>query len=259
MLTLIEKYYNKFNEDKRLTHRHGIVEYEITMKYIQKFLKKYKSPKIIDIGAGTGKYSIFLSNQGYDVTAVELVKCNLQKLQEKNSNVKAYQGNALNLSKFNDKSFDITLLLGPMYHLFNHDDLIKVLNEAKRITKDNGIIFVAYYMNEYAILIHGFRDGNIDDSILNKKVDNTFHCRTKEEDIYNFYRLKDINKLNREVGLKRVKIFAPDGPSDYMRETINKLSDKDFDLFIKYQMQVCENKELLGASSHLVDIIKKNG
>jgi ubiquinone/menaquinone biosynthesis C-methylase UbiE len=258
MLSAIEKYYNKFNEDKRLTHRHGIVEYRLTMKYIQKFLKNFNSPKIIDIGAGTGKYSVELSKQGYDVTAVELVKCNLQKLKEKKSNVKAYQGNALDLSMFSDKSFDITLLLGPMYHLFNHNDLIKALSEAKRITKDDGVIFVAYYMNEYAVLIHGFRDKNIDDSIKNNKIDKSFHCRTSEEDIYNFYRLKDINKLNREVGLKRVKIFAPDGPSDYMRETINKLSDEDFELFVNYQMQVCENKELLGASSHLVDILKKN-
>ena len=31
------KYYNKFNEDKRLTRRHGIVEYITTMKYIHKY------------------------------------------------------------------------------------------------------------------------------------------------------------------------------------------------------------------------------
>ena len=33
------KYYNKFNEDKRLTRRHGIVEYTTSMKYIHKYLK----------------------------------------------------------------------------------------------------------------------------------------------------------------------------------------------------------------------------
>ena len=70
---LIE-YYNKFNEDKRLTRRHGIVEFTTAMKYIEKYLSKFENPKIIDIGAGTGKYSIKLANKGYDVTAVELVK-----------------------------------------------------------------------------------------------------------------------------------------------------------------------------------------
>jgi len=79
------KYYNKFNEDKRLTRRHGIVEFTVTMKYINDYLKNKNNPKILDIGAGTGKYSIELYNNGYDVSAVELVKHNLMTLKKHNS------------------------------------------------------------------------------------------------------------------------------------------------------------------------------
>ncbi len=75
-------YYNKFNENKRLDRRHGIVEYTTAMKYIKKYLKKFKNPQIIDIGAGTGKYSIELANMGYNVTAVELVKHNLMTIKK---------------------------------------------------------------------------------------------------------------------------------------------------------------------------------
>ena len=32
---------------------------------------------VLDIGAGTGRYSIALYEEGYDVTAVELFKCNV--------------------------------------------------------------------------------------------------------------------------------------------------------------------------------------
>lgn len=67
--------------------------------------------KILDIGAGTGRYSVPLSEEGYDVTAVELVKHNLGLLKAKNSNVKAYQGNALKLKRFEDNTFDMSLLL----------------------------------------------------------------------------------------------------------------------------------------------------
>ena len=77
-------YYNKFNEDKRLTHRHGIVEFNTTIKYIDEILKKIDNPKIIDVGAGCGKYSIYLSDKGYNVTAVELIKHNLMTLKRKN-------------------------------------------------------------------------------------------------------------------------------------------------------------------------------
>lgn len=66
----------------------------------------------MDIGAGTGRYSVALAEEGFDVTAVELVKHNLGILKSKNSSVKAYQGNALKLKRFEDETFDITLLFG---------------------------------------------------------------------------------------------------------------------------------------------------
>ena len=61
------KYYNKFNEDKRLNTRHGQIEFITSMKYIKEYLKEFNNPKILDVGAGTGKYSINLANDGYDV------------------------------------------------------------------------------------------------------------------------------------------------------------------------------------------------
>lgn len=251
------KYYNKFNEDKRLTHRHGIVEYTTSMKYIHKYLKKFNNPKIIDIGAGTGKYSVSLSEEGYDVTAVELVKHNLMTLKAKNSSVKAHLGNATNLSSFKDKSFDIVLLFGPLYHLITKDEKILALKEARRILKDDGYIFISYYMNDYAVITHGFKDKNIIDAINNKKIDHNFHIISDENDLYSMVRIKDINDLNKLTKLKRVKILAQDGPSDYMRRSLNEMDNEMFEIYIKYHLLVCENKELLGASSHVLDIVKK--
>ena len=157
----LDEYYNKFNEDKRLTRRHGIVEYTTSMKYIHEFIPADKKIKIIDIGAGTGKYSIALSLEGHDVTAIEPAAPNLGKLKAKKSNVKAYQGNALDLKKFTENAHDITLLFGPMYHLISHEDKIKALLEAKRVTKPGGYLFVAYCMNEYSVLTYGFKEHHI--------------------------------------------------------------------------------------------------
>ncbi|MCR5785786.1 MAG: methyltransferase domain-containing protein, partial [Eubacterium sp.] len=111
----IEDYYNKFNEDKRLLSRHGQVEYRISMKYIHDCLKP--GDKILDIGAATGGYSIPLYEEGYDVTAVELVQHNLGRLKAKCPGVKAFKGNAIKLKRFEDDTFDLTLLFGPLYHL----------------------------------------------------------------------------------------------------------------------------------------------
>ena len=58
---ILIKYYNKFNEDKRLNSKYGNIEYITSMKYIHEYLNKMDNPKIMDIGAGTGRYSIPLA------------------------------------------------------------------------------------------------------------------------------------------------------------------------------------------------------
>ena len=251
------KYYNKFNEDKRLTRRHGIVEFKIAMKYITEYLKEMNNPKIIDIGAGTGKYSIELFNMGYDVTAVELVKHNLRLIEKKCNSIKSYEGNATDLKMLKDKSFDVVILFGPLYHLISKDEKLKALNEAKRILKDDGIIFISYLMNEYAILTYGFKEGNILECINNNKLDSSYHIVSNDDDLYSYVRLEDIDELNILSNLKRIKIVSQDGPTDYMRPIINKLSEEEFDEYINYHLSICERHELLGASSHILDIVKK--
>ena len=253
---LIE-YYNKFNENKRLDRRHGIVEYTTAMKYIKRYLKKFKNPQIIDIGAGTGKYSIELANMGYNVTAVELVKHNLMTIKENSTKINTILGNAINLKKIKDNSYDIVILFGPMYHLISDEDKIKALNEAKRIAKPNGYIFISYYMNEYAIIKHGFMEKKIKESLKNDLVDNNFHITPKKTDLYSMVRLEDINKYKNIVGLKRVKILSQDGPTDYIRKYINDLDEEEFNIYINYHLSICERKELLGSSSHILDILKK--
>lgn len=250
------RYYEKFDEDRRLGRKHGQVEFFVSLAYIKKYLKKYGCKKVADIGAGTGAYSLELNKMGYDMTAVEYVRKNLEVLRNKQSRVKTFLGDAKNLSMLKENSFDATILFGPIYHAISFEDKIKILNEAKRITKKDGLIFIAYYMNEYAILLHGFRDNNILESIKNGRVDKNFHIKNLPEDLYSFERMSDINKYNKICRLKRLKIFAPDGASDYMRDCLNKMDDKTFEIFKKYQLKLSSKKELLGASSHLVDIVK---
>ena len=251
------KYYNKFNEDKRLTRRHGIVEYEVAMKYIHKYLKDMNNPKILDVGSGTGIYSISLFNEGYDVTAVELIKHNLMTLKAKNKLIKTYKANATNLYMFDDKVFDMVLLFGPMYHLISKKEKLRALKEAKRVLKDDGILLISYYMNDYAIIKHGFMENTILKSLKDNKVNDNFNIISKEDDLYSYITLDEIEDLNRISNLKRIKIIAQDGLTDYLRPYINKLNEEEFKLYIKYHLSICEKKEFLGTTSHILDIVKK--
>lgn len=252
----LEKYYCKFNEDKRLLSRHGQVEYFVAEKYIQEVIAGRTNLNIIDIGAGTGRYAIPLSEQGHNVTAVELVKKNVSTIKLKNSKVKAIQGSALNL-KFDDNTFDIALLFGPLYHLFSYEDKLKAILEAKRVLKPNGYLLIMYLSNEYAVITYAFKEGNLQKVLNEKKLDSNFQCQTTEKDLYSYVRIEEINKLKNESKLNRYKIIGVDGATDYIRPTINKLSVEDFEIYKKYQLSICERPELIGASSHIMDILQK--
>jgi ubiquinone/menaquinone biosynthesis C-methylase UbiE len=261
----IEKHYNKFNEEKRLTRKHGQVEFITSMKYIHKYLdilakenniNDKSEIKIMDIGAGTGRYSVALSDEGYDVTAVEYVKHNLGLLKAKKSAVKAYQGTAVNLKRFKDSDYDLTLLFGPMYHLFGFDDKLKALNEAVRITKPGGIVLVAYCMNEYCVLTYAFKQNHIKECLENGKLSEDFHCIQEKQDLYDYVRLDDIDKLNEAAGVKRLQIISADGPADYMRQILNAMDDETFNHFIEYHLATCERPELIGAGAHTLDILR---
>lgn len=263
----IEKYYNKFNEEKRLDTRHGQVEFRITMKYVHDALQKLMDShntqkpaeiKILDIGAATGRYSVPLSNEGYDVTAVELVKYNLGILKKKNSNVKAMQGNALNLKKLPDETFDLTLLFGPMYHLMKREEKVQALKEAKRVTKRGGYILVAYIMNEYAFVMYAIQENRVKECLEKGLLSEDFHTLPDEDSLYDFVRLEDINSFNEEVGLIREKIISPDGPVNYIRPFVNKLDEESFEAIVKYQLATCERMDIIGAGAHTVDILRRD-
>ena len=257
----LEEYYNKFNEEKRLNSRHGQVEYRISMQYIHQYLPKDRKPeeiKILDIGAGTGRYSIPLFEEGYDVTAVELVQHNLGILKQKKPEIKAYKGNALKLKRFQNETFDLTLLFGPMYHLGSFEEKLQALLEAKRVTKKGGMILVAYCMNEYSIITYAFKEKHVLECLENGMIDADFHTRFMEgHSLYDYVRTEDIVKLNETADLTRIKIISPDGAANYIRPFLNALSEEEFEAFVQYQKTVCERADLLGAGAHVVDILKK--
>lgn len=256
-LSNIEKHYNKHPEDLRLLRRHGQVEFATTMHHLHRFLRP--GMQLLDIGAGTGRYTSALMAEGYRVKAVELVRRNIDVFLKREPTADVVQADARDLAFLPAGSADLTLLLGPLYHLIGDGEKVKALAEAKRVTKPGGLIFVAYLMNEYSILSYCFDEDRISDLMKRGVVDADYHIQASPEELYDYVRLSDIDRLNGLAGLERVTVFSPDGPSDYMRTRLNRMSDETFARFIDYQKRVSERPDLLGAGSHVVDVVRAGG
>lgn len=254
-LSNIEKHYNKHPEDLRLLRRHGMVEFATTMHHLHRFLQPGQT--VLDIGAGTGRYASALMAEGYRVKAVELVRRNIEVFRQREPAADVVQGDARSMPFIADASADVTLLLGPLYHLFGDEEKCKALSEARRVTKPGGLIFVAYLMNEYSILSYCFDEERMAGLLEQGFVDRDFHIRAREDELYDYVRLEDIDRLNARTGLERVTIFSPDGAADYMRTRLNRMSEETFNLFIDYQKRISERPDLIGAGSHVVDVLRR--
>lgn len=257
----LEQHYRVRDEDGRLLTVCGRVEYLTTKTYIRNYFPK--GSKLLEVGAGTGKYSIALAKEGYDVTAVELLTCNIQKFKENLSgdeNLHLCQGNALDLSDFGNDSFDGVLLLGPMYHLYCTEDKVQALREAKRVVKPGGIIMVAYVGNESVILIDLF-NGNGDAlmrKINNGRIDQNWKMLTQPPMEFNEkIRLEEIDELNSEVGLSRRCIVSADGLTALIEEKAASWSDEVFEKYMDWHLTVCERKDCIGFANHILDVLEK--
>ena len=111
---IVSSFYGQYDEDGRTTRsRHGQLEFCTTMNYIHRYASKDSA--ILEVGAGTGRYSIALASEGMNVTAVELVESNLAVLRENSkgmANIQSFQGDATDLSRFSDNTLDVSEDLG---------------------------------------------------------------------------------------------------------------------------------------------------
>lgn len=266
VMDYLEKYYNEYDEEGRLLSQHGQVEYITTMTYIHKCLERMKEQRsaeefrILELGAGTGRYSLALAGEGYVVDAVELTKHNLEILRSKVTDrmqITASQGNALDLSRFADDTFDLTLVLGPMYHLYTREDQRQALREAVRVTRLGGYILAAYCMNESVVFQYEFLDGHIKEDLANGKLSADYHCLSKPEDLFVMMRKEEIEELAAQLPVERQVLIATDGLTVYMRNAVDAMDRETFDRWMEYHLLTCERQDLIGVTNHSLDILKK--
>ena len=252
-------FYGAYDEDNRLRSKHGMVEFLTTMRFVEKYLKP--GMRVLEIGAATGRYSHALAQQGYEVDAVELIQHNIDIFRAKTQpgeTVTIRQGNAKDLSFIGDETYDITLLLGPMYHLYTVGEQRQALAEAIRVTKKGGVVFAAYCGNDATMVQYCFGRGMLKLEHYQNLIDmKTFKASSDPAELFQLYRREDIDALMADFAIRRLHYVGTDMATHYMRETVDAMDDELYELYLKYHFTICERADMVGTSHHILDVFQK--
>lgn len=250
----IQKTYELFNEDTRLNRSKAArVEFLTNVRYIERYLKA--GDRILDVGAGAGEYSLYFARKGYEVSALELSPNNIRSFEAKlrpEERVELTQGNAVDLSRYADESFDIVLLFGPLYHLHSEDDRQQCIREAKRVCKAAGKIFFTFISNDFVILTEfSYRPDYFTAGDYDKE---TF----KLEDFpFVFHTVDGCRDMLKAGGVRILHQVASDGVSELMEEQINAMDEENYGQYLRYHYYICEKPEMLGMTNHLLFVGEK--
>lgn len=250
----VQKTYELFDEDSRLNRSQAArVEFLTTVRYIEQYLKP--GDRILDLGAGAGEYSLYFARKGYAVHALELADANIAAFRRKltpEDRIDLVQGNALDLRRYGDDSFDAVLLFGPLYHLQREEDRLRCIAEAKRVCKPGGKLFFAFISNDFVILTEfSYRPDYFTHGDYDRQ---TFRL---EDFPFVFHTVDRCRDLLRRGGVTILREVAADGVSELLEDRINSLDPDGYRQYLNYHFYICEKPELLGMTNHLLFIGQK--
>lgn len=259
------EHYENYDEDIRLVkdkvHK---IEYITTLNILKEYIKGEMN--IIDVGAGTGRYSFYYAEGGNNVTAVDIVPKHINIMKEKleqrrDLNISIKLGNATDLSEFADESFDIVLCFGPLYHIKDTQERDKCIKECLRVLKKEGILAVAYINKLFitTMLVKQSTEKNLKEELLSDIIDNGTVKDTSDSFLINSYfflpgEIEDYMKSFNTVKLEHV---AADGIGMFLGEMINRFSDEEYEEWMKYHLKTCREPSILGCSNHGLYVCRK--
>ena len=252
---------NVVGEWERL-ERHP-VEYAITCRYIDRYIKP--GNKVLDIGGGPGRYSLYLAEKGCDVTLLELSDANVafanEQAGKKGLQIKTVCGDACIADTLVSGQFDHILLMGPLYHLPDENDRIKAVNAALRFLKTNGTLFSAF-ISSYAAMWDFL--ARVPQNILDNKMDRFYSLVTDDKDFSgigftsnHFIAPKNVGVFMEQFPLEKLHIVGCESILSLREQELTQEHSDVLQKWIDFAESLCEREEFLSMSHHLLHIGRK--
>lgn len=270
----ILNYYNTGAEQGRLERGIGVIEWERSKEIISRYLEASKQV-IYDIGGGTGAYSRWLAALGHEVHMFELAPeavLYAQKLQASGDIPTIHSievADARHIARA-DKSADLILLMGPLYHLPDRKDRLAALHEASRLLKPGGIMLVAaisrFSSTLWGLSVFGGQNNLIDETafmtMIELELTEGQHIRPAEYPKFisrAFFHLPA--ELRNEIeasGLTHLTTIGVEGPAWIVPAFAEKWENKQSrEALLKISSLVEDQESLLGMSPHMLAVARK--
>ena len=261
----IAAYYNNDPENERTRLERHQLEYDLTWRYLEQYLPRQGA--ILEVGAGTGRYTLELARQGYSVTAVDLSAVEMglcrQALAEAGleRRVNLVRADARDLSAVTEREFEAVLLMGPLYHLVVAADRTAALQQALERLREGGLIFSAF-ISRYGILCDLIK--NVPDWIENQAEVRSVLEKGKSPDDYPrgafrgyFAKVGEIAPLHEGLGFETLVLAGVEPAIAADDDSYNNLQGLERKLWLDLLYEVSTESSAIGASRHLLYIGKK--
>ena len=213
--------------------------------------------KILDIGVGTGVYSVSLAEKVSELVAFEPASNNCKQLvakaKDKNlKNIIVENKSSLEMDDLDDKYFDVVLLFGPMYYLSDEKDRLETFQQAKRVLRDDGYILISYINHDMIPMTETKLNCNFFES--NTYISDKQRLINK---LFIFFTLDECIKMIEKENLSIIRKIGSSGFSEILSERIDEMSDVSYQGYLDWHLNHCDKEELLGASNHYLFVCRK--
>jgi ubiquinone/menaquinone biosynthesis C-methylase UbiE len=264
----IADFYARAPEEERLGQGAFVLEELRTRELFQRYAQPPPAT-VLDVGGAAGAYGLWLADAGYTVHLIDAAPRLVAEAKRRSAGsprplASSRVGDARALD-FPDRTADIVLLLGPLYHLTEATERARALTEAYRVLKPGGRLFAAG-ISRWASALDGLcrdllQDPRFAAIVARDLADGQHRNPTERLDYFTtayFHRPDELRAEVADAGLIVEGLYGVEGPGWLFPDISERLADPDRrDNVLQVARWLESEPSTLGISPHLLVVARR--